>query len=1542
MKKLQTIAQAVLVPLALWMSAYSANLRAEDIDIYVDNAVTAGAPNVLFIMDNSSNVASTWNGGGCSAYTGTTEAPSLGTNTAGGVIQCALVDAINSLPNGALNVGLMVGNSNGFAADVRSSSDSSYHETCQGSEGGCLLRKLTLMDSTNKQSLSKFIKSWKASNSNADAESFPVRVNSAASGQMMQEAWAYYNGQRGLSGKTYAPSLLQGCQKNFVIYIGNTDKTPANDDLSGSALAGAGATTEQRSRIMESVTFTPAICGPKNIRSVPAAGNANDWSANWADEWSNLMFVQDRGTSTQEGMQNIITYTVGIIDNNANQCTADYPALLSKMAEKGGGKSFRVSNVSEMTTALLHALNEVQAVNSVFSSASLPVSVNAEGSYLNQIFLGMFRPDATGAPRWLGNLKQYQLIRNSSGQLVMGDQEGKPAISSGGTGFLAPDAVSFWTYKDSATLPDSAGGFFINDKKGTPVHAFDRADGEVVEKGGVAQQLRKQNLQATFTGEGGTTDNPRKVYTFCPHGGTDADPCQKDLAHADNDFATSNTKIAAATFGAAVTVPVLSIVRTGSTALVTTSGSHGFTDASIVTIRNATQPEYNKTQAVTRISATQFRISGLPDYPRSPSSIGYTVSVPGAVGTFGIASLSRATSSSGSARELVTVTTTADHPYLAGQTVNISGVSPSDFNGNWSIETVPTAKTFTFYIPIYPVSPALNTYDVVHVPTSWSISTISPSGSIAQVGTSINHSVRAGQTIRIAGLNGNGKADYNGEHVVLEVTGLKNFTIAKPSGGGSVGASGNVSLSQAAKRAAAVTRTTTSTATTAMVSGMPSNWFGNGDKVEIRVTGSSPNETAYSVGQAVITCSGGCETFTYAIAASPAIAASSVGTVSIPGAGATANIAVGDITRAGDTATVRNVPANRFLNGSVVNISATTGSAPSTEAAYVGSWQISCGADASCASFTFGPVTLTPTSPATGTNIQAYSTNTAPDKDLMIKWLRGQDNHGDEKGPGSGVTVRPSMHGDVLHSRPLVINYGDSRGIVVFYGSNDGVYRAINGNSSGTTNGVAAGGELWGLILPEHYQLINRYRSNAPEVKFPMSLLPSAQPKDYFVDGPTGVYQRLNADGSIAKAYIYLTMRRGGRFIYALDVTQPNAPKYLWSISQQTPGFEELGQTWSRPRLTLLQNLKGGTPAVPTPVVVFGAGYDQAQDAEPPTGDTMGRGIFVVNAETGALVWSASPSCNAALHPCKKVDGMKYATPSDITFADRDLDGFTDKFYWGDLGGNVWRADVADADITGWKATRLAQLGCDTGECASGATPRKFFFPPAVLSVRQAGALDSYEAISVVSGDREHPLRSAAAGSSYLVQDKFFMIKDQGTTVGAPVGSPSTSDVTASSAHLFNATSTLYDGSLKGFYIALQGNTTTGDRGEKGVNAPVAVNGQIFFSTNRPTPRDVNTCAANLGEAKAYAVSPFTGRSASNVLTGGGLPPSAVSGLILITEEDDKGNTVTRREKFCIGCGISGSQVGGTNKAPCTSALENCNVGTIIPKNLKRTYWYKK
>ena len=54
------------------------------------------------------------------------------------------------------------------------------------------------------------------------------------------------------------------------------------------------------------------------------------------------------------------------------------------------------------------------------------------------------------------------------------------------------------------------------------------------------------------------------------------------------------------------------------------------------------------------------------------------------------------------------------------------------------------------------------------------------------------------------------------------------------------------------------------------------------------------------------------------------------------------------------------------------------------------------------------------------------------------------------------------MHGKVVHSRPLAINYGTSAtgdDVVVFYGAGDGMLRAVRGNQTGS----GAGNELWAL-----------------------------------------------------------------------------------------------------------------------------------------------------------------------------------------------------------------------------------------------------------------------------------------------------------------------------------------------------------------------------------------------------------------------------------------------------------------------------------------------
>jgi hypothetical protein len=46
--------------------------------------------------------------------------------------------------------------------------------------------------------------------------------------------------------------------------------------------------------------------------------------------------------------------------------------------------------------------------------------------------------------------------------------------------------------------------------------------------------------------------------------------------------------------------------------------------------------------------------------------------------------------------------------------------------------------------------------------------------------------------------------------------------------------------------------------------------------------------------------------------------------------------------------------------------------------------------------------------------------------------------------------------------------------------------------------------------------------------------------------------------------------------------------------------------------------------------------------------------------------------------------------------------------------------------------------------------------------------------------------------------------------------------------------------------------------------------------------------------------------------------------------------TTTQEEKFCIGCSV------GCTGSTCNVALENTPPAVSIPKNLRRTYWYKK
>jgi len=373
-------------------------------------------------------------------------------------------------------------------------------------------------------------------------------------------------------------------------------------------------------------------------------------------------------------------------------------------------------------------------------------------------------------------------------------------------------------------------------------------------------------------------------------------------------------------------------------------------------------------------------------------------------------------------------------------------------------------------------------------------------------------------------------------------------------------------------------------------------------------------------------------------------------------------------------------------------------------------------------------------------------------------------------------------------------------------------------------------------------------------------------------------------------AYIYIAARRGGRFIYALDVTSPTDPKILWKKSCPNPtgstgcdaGFAGLGQTWSTPQVIRVH-------ANTNPLLVFGGGYDTAEDNEAslPSADTVGTAVYALDAFTGEVKWAAGTNLGGAPSGAtfKAVSGMTFSVPADLLTIDRTQDGLYDRIYAADIGGNVWRIDINDASFTNWNVWKIASVG----DRSSITNSRKFLFAPDVVF----GA--TYDAVVIGSGDREHPL---ATNTSYDTQNRVYMFKDP--NIGLVGADLNLTDGTGST--LFNATNdSTVPTDKDGWFINLQ-------PGEKVVNGPlVPPGGSLIFGTNQPCASgkvdpvtgacDTSgtsttlSCTGNLGIARRYSInyqtaaaSGFTNSEGeairSEVAAGGGFLPSPVAGVV--------------------------------------------------------------
>ncbi len=592
----------------------------------------------------------------------------------------------------------------------------------------------------------------------------------------------------------------------------------------------------------------------------------------------------------------------------------------------------------------------------------------------------------------------------------------------------------------------------------------------------------------------------------------------------------------------------------------------------------------------------------------------------------------------------------------------------------------------------------------------------------------------------------------------------------------------------------------------------------------------------------------------------------------------------------------------------------------------------------------------------------------------LIKWMRGQDAY-DEDGDANVTETRSWNFADPLHSRPVAITFGaELTGTIpdptkpitkLFVGSNDGTIRILN---------ASTGDEEWAFIPNE---LLNQ--------QFNLAVNTDGDHIYGLDDSPVFWINDINNDGIIDPAagdfvYMYTGMRRGGRNIYAFNVTPPSklttqdgsviiSPKLMWVIKGGTGNFVQLGQTWSRPKLTRIRfscvspecddGNSTTNDSASRMVLIFGGGYDEGtQDTSIPAGpDSYGNAIYIVDPKTGSRIWWASSDSSATL-PLSK---MQYSIPSELATMDTNGDGYTDRIYVGDVSGQVWRIDLSatmsDISNGGSSGYVFADVGCTGSTRSTTPNPcsattdqnrRKFFYPPDVSQVDDSNYSTSsyYDLVSIASGDREDPLDLLTTNKTTAeeaVHNRIYAFRDYDYKTGAPASTPAAISETDMYDATSNLLSTLTGASLtseiatfkntKGWYINLKESSaitltngiTSQWVGEKSLAKTVIYAGTLYVTTFVPANDStaLTTCQANEGEARYYALNYLTGsavydldgdgtldRSAS---VGGGIP----SEVVIVIRDD----------------GVTGL-VGASGGASMTKVKSSLSIF--------KTYWYEE
>ena len=535
--------------------------------------------------------------------------------------------------------------------------------------------------------------------------------------------------------------------------------------------------------------------------------------------------------------------------------------------------------------------------------------------------------------------------------------------------------------------------------------------------------------------------------------------------------------------------------------------------------------------------------------------------------------------------------------------------------------------------------------------------------------------------------------------------------------------------------------------------------------------------------------------------------------------------------------------------------------------------------------------------------------------------------------------------GAVLHSTPVLATYSgtlgadgnlvdSSRNDYIIFGTMEGALHVVDASSyaSDTTNG---GVEKFAFIPKE--VLDKQATALKPDTTGALS---------YGVDGPWTVYTEYNTQAASEtntakiKAKViqaYGGLRMGGSAYYGLDLTNINTPKLLFKIAPtidsttgaQSGTFARMGQSWSKPVVGRVR-YNGQVKRV----VIVGGGYDPQYEVpsfnKNGSATTLGNAVYMVDAENGNLIWSATTANNA---------NLKYSITGRINVLDRDADGLIDHLYFSDLGGQIFRADLDNrsqykVDNKAAFSKRVVMLA----NLADSSSNRPRFYEAPAVTIHDDGT-QRFAVVSVGSGDRSSPLdetqtqngvfgiidRDVARADLLTAADTTLYTKN--LLRGSFKIDPSSTDVT-----LMRNDMSDNKQDVSGWYYSL--GSTVNSR-HKAFYEPVAINGDLYQSVFDPTAGGTTTegCSSSVrGSSTVYRYClPY---GVCNDLTNG-----------------------KKFTKFSLGAGLQGISIGPDSSSSLNTRRLIFNQPNVVkddngdsnnlrlfntPRQLIPTRWYEK